>query len=147
MEMRVGAMVWKVVMGLGMAIVLSVCVVLAVESDKVKVALSSAETWLTLVDEGRYADSWNEAAGYFKGAVKEEKWQESLVAVRKPLGKVISREVKSKSYHTSLPGAPDGEYVVIQFGTSFTNKKSAVETVTPMMDKDGQWRVSGYFIK
>jgi len=145
--MKVGAMAWKVIMGLGMAIVLSVCVVLAVESDKVKVALSSAEAWLTLVDEGRYADSWNEAAGYFRGAVKEEQWQRTLMAVRKPLGKVISREVKSKSYHTSLPGAPDGEYVVIQFETSFTNKKSGIETVTPMMDKDGKWRVSGYFIK
>ena len=147
MEMRVGAMVWKVVIGLGMAIVLSVCVVLAVESDKVKVALSSAETWLTLVDEGRYADSWNETAAYFRRAVKEDQWQKSLQAVRTPLGKVISRELKTKSYHTSLPGAPDGEYVVIQFATSFQNKKSAVETVTPMMDKDGQWRVSGYFIQ
>ncbi|MDL1980609.1 MAG: DUF4019 domain-containing protein [Deltaproteobacteria bacterium] len=26
-------------------------------------------------------------------------------------------------------------------------KKSAIETVTPMMEKDGQWRVSGYFIR
>ncbi len=48
---------------------------------------------------------------------------------------------------TSLPGAPDGEYVVISYETSFTNKKSAIETVTPMLDKDGKWRVSGYFIK
>jgi Protein of unknown function (DUF4019) len=145
--MRVGAMAWKVTIGLGMAIILSVCVVLAVESDRVKVALPSAETWLTMVDEGSYADSWNQAAGYFKGAVKQEKWQETLQALRKPLGKVISREVKSKSYHTSLPGAPDGEYVVIQFETFFENKKTTVETVTPMMDRDGKWRVSGYFIK
>jgi hypothetical protein len=145
--MRVGAMAWKVTIGLGMAIILSVCVVLAVESDRVKVALPSAETWLTMVDEGSYADSWNQAAGYFKGAVKQEKWQETLQALRKPLGKVISREVKSKSYHTSLPGAPDGEYVVIQFETFFENKKATVETVTPMMDRDGKWRVSGYFIK
>jgi hypothetical protein len=145
--MRVGAMSWKVITGLGLALVLSVCVVLAAEADKVKLALSSAETWLSLVDEGKYADSWNEAAGYFKGAVKQEQWEEMLKAVRKPLGKVISREVKSKSYHTSLPGAPDGEYVVIQFDTSFEIKKSAIETVTPMKDKDGKWRVSGYFIK
>ena len=145
--MRVSAMSWKVIMGLGLALVLSVCVVLAAEADKVKLALSSAETWLSLVDEGKYADSWNEAAGYFKGAVKQKQWQEMLKAVRKPLGKVISREVKSKSYHTSLPGAPDGEYVVIQFDTSFESKKSAIETVTPMKDKDGKWRVSGYFIK
>ncbi len=48
---------------------------------------------------------------------------------------------------TSLPGAPDGEYVVIQIQTSFENKKSAVETITPMLDKDGRWRVSGYQIR
>ena len=48
---------------------------------------------------------------------------------------------------TSLPGAPDGEYVVIQFEASFGNKRASVETVTPMLDKDGQWRVSGYYIK
>ena len=147
MMIRVGAMSHKVIMGVVLASVFSVCVVLAAEADKVKLALSSAETWLSLVDEGKYAESWNEAAGYFKGAVKQEQWQETLKAVRKPLGKVISREVKSKSHHTSLPGAPDGEYVVIQFDTSFENKKSAIETVTPMMDKDGKWRVSGYFIK
>lgn len=130
-----------------MALVLSLCVVLAAEADKLKLALSSAETWLSLIDEGKYVDSWNEAASYFKGAVKQEKWNETLQATRKPLGKLISREVKSKSYHTSLPGAPDGEYVVIQFETSFEKKKSAIETVTPMKDKDGKWRVSGYFIR
>jgi hypothetical protein len=55
--------------------------------------------------------------------------------------------MRTKNYKTSLPGAPDGEYVVIQFGTSFENKKTAIETVTPMLDKDGKWRVSGYYIK
>ena len=89
--MKIGAMAWKVIVGLGMAIVFSVCVVLAEEPDKEEAALSSAETWLSLVDEGKYSDSWNEAAGYFKGAIKKERWQESLQAVRKPLGKVISR--------------------------------------------------------
>ena len=68
-------------------------------------------------------------------------------AYRKPLGKIITRKVESKHYTTSLPGAPDGEYVVIQCKTSFTNKKSATETITPMKDKDGKWRVSGYYIK
>jgi hypothetical protein len=70
-----------------------------------------------------------------------------MQSLRKPLGKLVSRQVKSKTYITSLPGALDGEYVVIQFETSFEKKKSTVETVTPMMHKDGQWRVSGYFIK
>jgi hypothetical protein len=63
------------------------------------------------------------------------------------MGDFISRSVKSAEYATSLPGAPDGEYVVIQFSAGFTNKKSAIETVTPMKDPDGKWRVSGYYIK
>jgi hypothetical protein len=67
--------------------------------------------------------------------------------VRKPLGKVIKRSVKSKQYATSLPGAPDGEYVIIQYETSFEKKKVSIETVTPMLEKDGKWRVSGYYIK
>ena len=70
-----------------------------------------------------------------------------MLAVRKPLGKLISRKVKTNVYTSSLPGAPDGDYVVIQFDTSFENKKTAVETITPMLDKDGVWRVSGYYIK
>lgn len=110
-------------------------------------AVASAEAWLDLVDGGKYADSWKQASEYFKNAVKLAQWEQSLVALRKPLGKIISRKLSSKNYMTSLPGAPDGEYVVIQFETSFQNKKSAVETVTPMKEKDGRWRVSGYYIK
>ncbi|MBN2032261.1 MAG: DUF4019 domain-containing protein [Deltaproteobacteria bacterium] len=124
-------MAWKVAAGLGTAVVLSVCVAMATESDKLRVALSSAENWICLVEEGKYSDSWDQAACYFKGAVKQEKWQKTLQATRKPLGTVISRKLKSKSYHTSLPGAPDGDYVVIRFETSFEDKKFAVETVTP----------------
>jgi len=70
-----------------------------------------------------------------------------MKSFRKPLGMVISRKVMTSQYMNSLPGAPDGEYVVIQYKTSFENKNSAIETVTPMLDNDGIWRVSGYFIK
>lgn len=111
-----------------------------------KAALESAGQWINLVDNRQYAESWDAAAGYFQAAVGREKWLESLQAVRSPLGKVVSREVKSKRYVTALPGAPDGEYVVIRYQTSFENKKTGIETVTPMLDKDGKWRVSGYFI-
>jgi hypothetical protein len=66
---------------------------------------------------------------------------------RKPLGKVVSRKIAKTQEATSLPGAPDGKYVVLQFSTSFHNKKSAVETLTFMLDKDRTWRAAGYFIR
>jgi hypothetical protein len=112
-----------------------------------KAAVTAAGTWLSLVDVENYAESWNQAAGFFKNAVTKEQWLNSMKAFRIPLGKMVVRKLKSKQYTKTLPGAPDGEYVVIQYETTFKNKKSAIETVTPMLDKDGKWRVSGYYIK
>ncbi len=117
------------------------------DSRAEKAAVNSANQWLALVDAGNYAASWDEAASFFKNAVSKEQWAKMLRATRAPLSKIESRKLKSAAYTTSLPGMPDGQYVVIQYGSSFEHKKSAVETVTPMLDKDGQWRVSGYFIK
>jgi len=134
---------WLMVVGL----LLPVMYARAEDEDKTKAAVSAAESWLKLVDDGKFEDSWKESASLFRGAIKQEQWGQSLNAARKPLGKLVSRKVKSSSYKTEMPGAPDGQYVIIQFETSFENKKTAVETVTPMMDKDGKWRVSGYYIK
>ncbi len=110
-------------------------------------AIDAAKTWLALVDAGDHGRAWDEAASYFKSAVKREDWITAATAARKPLGKLISRSLKSATPETSLPGAPDGRYVVIQFSTKLENKESAIETITPMLDKDGKWRVSGYYIK
>jgi hypothetical protein len=112
-----------------------------------ELAKKAAESWLTLMDEGKYGDSWSQAAQVFKVQIKKGQWETTARAVRSPLGALQSRTLKSATYKTSLPGAPDGEYVVIQYDSSFEHKQSAVETVTPMLDKDGTWRVSGYQIR
>ena len=112
-----------------------------------QVATNAAKAWLALVDQGKRGESWDAAAKLFKAAVTRDKWNESVAAVRDPLGKVVSRKVKSARFTETLPGAPDGKYVVLQFDTSFERKKKAVETITPMQEADGTWKVSGYFIK
>jgi hypothetical protein len=129
------------------ALLVSGLAVSAASADKQKAAVTAAETWLEKVDAGQYAESWKEAAELFRKAVTQAQWDQALQAARKPLGKCLSRKMKNCAYETSLPGAPDGEYVVIQFDASFENKKAAVETVTPKLEKDGTWRVSGYFIR
>jgi hypothetical protein len=110
-------------------------------------AVTAARAWLALVDEGEDARSWDEAAEYFRNAAPLDQWVQSLEAVRRPLGRAVSREVIRAERTTSLPGAPDGEYVVIRFRASFENKASAVETVTPVLGRDGTWRVTGYYIR
>lgn len=128
-------------------LILGATIAMANETEKKQTAIASAEKWLAIVDNGSYSESWQKASEFFKQAVNQDQWEQAVRSVRKPLGKRVSRKLKSASYTTSLPGAPDGEYVVIQFDTSFENKKSGIETVTPMMDKDGMWRVSGYYVK
>jgi len=128
-------------------IICSLVGAIAMAQDKNDAAKKSAESWLAVVDKGDYAASYDEAASIFKLAITKEDWLQKVRAARSPLGKMISRKLKRMQYETTLPGAPDGEYVVIQYDTSFENKRSAVETITPTLDKDGQWRVSGYFIR
>jgi hypothetical protein len=117
------------------------------EKAAVEQARKGADTWLKLVDDGKYRESWKQAAAFFKDHVTADRWEQMVSGARKPLGALVSRKFQLAKYSTSLPGAPDGQYVVIQYDTVFENKQSAVERITPMLDKDGQWRVAGYFIK
>lgn len=108
--------------------------------------IQDAHEWLGLIYDNNYSQSWDNAASLFQKAVTKEQWTQQLSGIVPPLGKVISREVISSEYHTTLPGTPDGEYIVSQFNTSFENKNQSIETVTQMKDGE-QWKVSGYFIK
>ncbi len=129
-------------------IICSLIGTIAMAQDKnIELAKKGAESWLAIVDKGDYTASYDEAASIFRLAITKEDWLQKVRAARDPLGKVISRKLKGSQYKTSLPGAPDGEYVVIQYDTSFENKRSAIETITPTLDKDARWRVSGYFIR
>jgi len=130
-----------------LAFVLSFGNAFAQGMDNGKTAVAAAEKWLALVDAGKNADSWKEAARFFKNSIKQNQWEQSLQAARQPLGNLTFRNLSSKVYTKTLPGAPDGEYVVMQFEASYENKKSALETVTCVKKKDGHYRVAGYYIK
>lgn len=112
-----------------------------------KAAVAAAEAWLKIVDAEQYAKSWEESAEYFRNAVPKEQWAQSLGGLRMQLGKVVSRTLTSKNFTTTLQNAPEGKYVVIQYKTRFEKRSVAVETITPMLEKDGKWKVSGYYIK
>ena len=119
----------------------------ASEPEVIEEARAETVAWLALTDTGQYESSWDSASALFKAAVSKEDWEKSLSAVRMPIGALETREMATSKFSTTLPGAPDGEYVVFQFSSSFEHKATALETVTAMRDADGAWRVAGYFIK
>lgn len=113
----------------------------------IKAATAAAKQWLATVDAGQYGKSWDTASSLFQGKISKQQWEQALDQTRKPLGKMESRQFKSALPTKNLPGVPAGDYCVIQFTTKFANGGTLIETVTPMLDKDGQWKVSGYLIK
>ena len=117
------------------------------EEVDVKPAMAAAEAWLATVDAGRYGASWEESAPLLKGAIEKVKWETSIDTARAPLGVVIGRKLRSANVVRTLPNAPPGEYVVIQFDTRFDNRPLSTEIITPMRDADGTWRISGYIIR
>ncbi len=131
------------------ALLLAVAALRADEaSDKAaEKAEQAAQVWLGSLDAGGYAECWKQASSLFQSKVTEEQWKTAARNARGPYGKVLSRKLKSARFERTLPYAPDGEYVVIQYETSFENKKDGVETVTPMKEKDGVWKVSGYYVR
>lgn len=110
-------------------------------------AADAASTWLALVDGGNYYQSWATTSDRFRNTISRSDWVQTASRVRDPLGTLKSRHLVSATATHSLPGAPDGDYVVLRYASSFANKAAAIETVTPVKESDGHWRVSGYFIK
>jgi hypothetical protein len=106
----------------------------------------SGVAWLKLIDSAKYADSWREASTYFRSRVPQKQWVNTVQGVRAPMGALVSRKQRRIDFETTLPGAPDGNYAVIVFDSSFQNKASAMEQLTVMADGE-KWRAAGYFIR
>src|SRR5690606_1032509 len=96
---------------------------------------AAAREWAALVDGERWEDSWRSAATIFRSQVTAEQWANAVRPVRGPLGKVAGRTVLSVERTNTLPGAPAGEYEVVQFQTEFANRE-AVETF--VMVREGE---------
>lgn len=106
---------------LAVAFSITVFMPAASASNPEEEAQKSAEQWLAFVDAGDAAGSWSTASDTFRKTVGEEQWEQSLNAIRKTLGDIVSRKLKIARYTRSLADAPKGQYVVLEFKTSFAN--------------------------
>lgn len=117
------------------------------QTDNADAAKTAASEWLSAMDNGDTAATWESAGTLFKAAVTQDAWAQAANATRNPLGAIASRTEVAVTEASSLPGVPDGSYVVIQYATDFANKADSVETLSLMLDADGAWKVVGYFVK
>lgn len=104
--------------------------------------VDAARTWLELVDEGQWNESYQATGAAFRRINTAEVWAATSEKVRVPLGAVVSRTFISQQ---NLPAPPAG-YEVVKFRTHYANKPDAVETVS--LDREGgEWRIVGVMIE
>ena len=120
---------------------------LAAAPTNEQAARAAAEEWLPLIDAGQYPESWQKLDPAFAKKVGKKKWASSMTEIRQRVGKLQSRKFNSAEYSKELPGAPEGEYVVVQFESQFEKKPAASEKVILILGRDLFWRVAGYAVK
>lgn len=117
------------------------------ETQMIGDASAAADAWLEMIDAGDVEGTWEAAASLFKQLVGLDAWRAAHAQATTVFGRPLSRELSNTEYRESIPGAPDGQYVVMEYAAAFERKKEAVETVVAALDGDGVWRVGGYFIR
>ncbi|RIV83396.1 helix-turn-helix domain-containing protein [Aurantiacibacter zhengii] len=110
-------------------------------------SMAEAEAFLAEVDAGDWEGSWEVAGAYFQSEASVAEWAAIIDPVRTPLGAVDARSIATVQRASTLPGAPEGEYEVLQFNTQFAGRaEPAIETLIMLQGADG-WQVTGYFIR
>jgi len=120
--------------------------VAALAADASTDATAAAKAWLALVDQGNFAQSWTDSSALMKARKSQADWIKAVQPIHDQLGAVVSRQPAGVDLMKALPGAPDGDYAIVHFNTTFAKKAASKETVTMMMD-GGKWKCAGYFIQ
>jgi hypothetical protein len=130
------------------AILLAACASLALAQDaKTSEVQAAARDWIALVDKNDYQASWRAAGTKFQANITAERWTRAVRRVRGPIGTVVQRTAARTTFTHHFPGAPEGDYALVLFRTSFAVKGDSQETVTLEHEPDGKWRVIGYTIR
>lgn len=118
----------------------------AAQDPKSGVVQNAAREWLALADTLDATASRNAAGSRFRAAISADQWSVSLRQVRVPPGALEQRAVLSTRFISKLASAPDGDYALVVFRTTFAKRANGLETVTLEREADGGWRVIGYVI-
>lgn len=118
----------------------------AERQQQLQASADTAKTWLKLVDGEQYGDSWDNGSEIFRMTISKDEWTRLLNKVRQPLGRVTTRDVIDQRFATDPKGLPAGDYMVLLYNTTFSNKPSAIELVT-LRFENGRWKVLTYQVK
>jgi WD40 repeat protein len=106
-----------------------------------KLAATGADAiarFLTLLDERKYAQCWEEAAETLREGITKKQFVEQYEDLLMPLGRLKKRTIiRQQSAGITFTHGYQSQYADGEYD----------ETITVMRDSDGQWRLIGYEIR
>jgi DNA-binding CsgD family transcriptional regulator len=114
--------------------------VAAAESSAAEAA-RTAEDFLNLWDESRWAETYAATGTQFRSVNKLESWAEISEQVRAPLGKLMTRNLVANEY---VPAPPEG-YRLVKFASSYASGANQVESLS-LVWEEGAWKVAGIVV-
>jgi hypothetical protein len=107
----------------------------------------AALTWLSLLDEGKYAENFATSSESFRKGFTLKAWTENHPVMQKEFGAVVSRDLDNVNFKTRTSQS-DGKETVTYTMTIKTKfaKKTGTENVR-MEKESGEWKVADYAIE
>jgi hypothetical protein len=108
-----------------------------------KAAREAAASWLALVDDDQFGESWDAAAGVLQQRIRREEWVRQARQLRDTTKALTTRRLATTQYRDSLRRAPaDGPFVLLKYRSTFAAGRFEELLLTVRQDK--AWTVAGY---
>jgi len=108
-------------------------------------ARAAGEKWLALIDQAKYKDAWKQANQNYKSQTTAAEWEGQIRSMRGAAGTLKERKFTASRHSKTVPGAPDGDYTILEFSTAFEKKAKAMEILVLSQER-GAWAVAGYSV-
>ncbi len=116
-------------------------------------AIDAGNAFLKLIDHGQYDDSWDACASTIKNTITKSSWDTVMKINRARFGTLVSRKLESAQAAITVPGSPEGQYVILEYKGSFNLRKSEGTTTKPttetvvITNENGKWLGYQYSIR
>lgn len=116
---------------LSLLIILIVGIAIPVSAEPLSQAEAEdqARDFLLFLDQGQQDQAWFAMAPTFQALNDQAHWQSRQQVIRATYGSLAFRELRGVRYRQTLNLSPDGDYVLVQFQSSYQHKAETVETV------------------
>jgi len=107
-------------------------------------SIDAGMKWLALIDGGNAGAAWDLSSKQLKSSVTRDAFIKGMRDARKSLGKLETRTAERFARSHQLPGAPEGDYAIIDYTARFAQGKKLQERLVWSIEEGDIWRVAGY---